>query len=227
MKNKEKIIIIIVAIIVILLALICIKVYKTKNEEKNEIANTQLKDVQIEDVTNIKSTENKSNNSSVNNVIEKNTTTSQNISKSENNTTVKENEEKTTNSEEKEETNNTNSDDDIVGKWNTIRVAEIKTDKVHDNLVEVFGTSYIKFGSSLILNKDNTFIDVIQPITDGSQSTTGKYEILRSYNKLGDCYVQLMYDDGRTLMLQKVYYDESNVPYLTFNLDDMSFDLKK
>ena len=252
MGNRGKIITGIVAVLVIVVAIIGFRFYKTKNEENAVSLNTQSIDTQAENFVNEKlvntnTVESEKNNStenvttsntsaSVNNTLVSGNEEKTNINKEEssstknvitnntstsiNNTVVSKNEETTNNS-------NSNSDNEIFGKWNTDRVSELNTTKVYDNLVEFFGTSYIEFGSYLTLNEDHTFVDNIYPITDGLKATTGKYEILRNYNKIGDCYVELTYDDGRTIMLQSVYYDESKTTYLTFNLNDISYDLKK
>lgn len=121
--------------------------------------------------------------------------------------------------------NNANSD--IVGKWNTIKVMDMSSNIEYDNLKNLYGSSYLEFGSYLQLNDDGTFTDGIQPVTDGSESKTGKYEILRDYNKKGDCYIELTYSDGRKQMIQKVYLDETENQYLTFNSNNMYYELKK
>ena len=124
---------------------------------------------------------------------------------------------------------NSAKENEIIGRWNTYRAIEITTATEITNLAEVFGSS-IKYGSYLQLNEDGTFLDNISPVTDGSKSVKGTYIIQNNYKKLGDCYIVLNYDDGRTERLQRVYYDDSNVPSLSteYNQGDIyQFDLKK
>ena len=64
--------------------------------------------------------------------------------------------------------------------------------------------------------------DVLIPVI-----TSGTYEILRNYYKMGDCYVQLEYSNGETITAQRVFRDNTNTAYLTFNRDNLSYDLKK
>ena len=149
-------------------------------------------------------------------------TTFQNTTK-ENTTTSSD----TTSSSSNAITSSETEDSEIIGKWNTQKVSDLKANETYDNLKDLYGSSYLEFGSYLQLNDDGTFVDAINPVTDGSTSTEGKYKILRSYNKLGDCYVELTYSDGRTEMLQRVYYDNTETPYLTFNSGDLSYILKK
>ena len=133
-------------------------------------------------------------------------------------------------SKKEAENNNTtvkSNDEDIVGKWNTNRA--VNSEGQTENLADVFGTSYIQFGSYLELNEDGTFLDAIYPVTDGSNSVKGTYEIKKNYKKLGDLYIILNYEDGRTKILQKVYY-EDNVESLSTeytNDQEYQFDLKK
>ena len=111
-------------------------------------------------------------------------------------------------------TRNSNEYSDIIGKWETISGINSETGKETKNLVDIFGSSYREYGSYLEFKKDGTFIDAIEPITDGSKSNIGNYIIKKDYYKLGDYYVFLLYSDGHEEKLQKVFLDDSNVPYL-------------
>ena len=125
------------------------------------------------------------------------------------------------------EDNNTSSDDDIVGKWYTKSINDMQSGEKYDNLVDFFGTSYLHYGSYLELKKDNTFIDSISPVVENSKSVEGTYKILKDYYKIGDCYVELKYSDGRKLTLQRILLDETGTLYLTFDIDNFSYYLKK
>ena len=111
-------------------------------------------------------------------------------------------------------TRNSNEYSDVVGKWETISGVNSETGKETKNLVDIFGSSFREYGSYLEFKKDGTFIDAIEPITDGSKSNIGNYIIKNDYYKLGDYYVFLLYSDGHEEKLQKVFLDDSNVPYL-------------
>ena len=136
----------------------------------------------------------------------------------------------TTDESESNDTNNFQTesiDEEMEGKWNTYRA--INSEGEDENLTSIFGTAYIQLGSYLQLNEDGTFLDAINPVTDGSNSVKGTYEILRNYNKIGDCYVKLNYEDGNTKILQKIYY-EDNVASLTMKIgaeEGYYLDLKK
>ena len=67
--------------------------------------------------------------------------------------------------------------DDIVGKWNAISAISAETGEKITNLRDIFGSSYSQYGSYLNLKNDGTFVDAIEPITDGSKATTGTYEV--------------------------------------------------
>lgn len=112
---------------------------------------------------------------------------------------------------------NEKSSDEIIGKWETVSAVNSEDGKETKNLKEIFGSSYSQYGSYLELNEDGTFIDAIQPITNGSKSNTGKYTVKKDYNKIGDCYVFLSYSDGRETKLQRVFLDESSTPYLVLD----------
>ena len=86
-----------------------------------------------------------------------------------------------------------------------------------------------EFGSYLELKEDNTFIDAIVPITDGSKSNTGKYTIKRDYFKIGDAYIFLSYQDGNEVKLQRVKLDDSDESYLVLDniINDYQLYLKK
>ena len=115
------------------------------------------------------------------------------------------------------EDNKDNLSDDIIGKWDTVSAVNSEDGKETNNLKDVFGSSYSQYGSYLELKEDGTFIDAIQPISNGSRSTTGKYTIEKNYNKPGDCYVFLSYSDGTEDKLQRVVLDESNTYYLVLD----------
>ena len=104
--------------------------------------------------------------------------------------------------------------DEIVGKWNTISAVSAETGVKTENLRDIFGSSYSQYGSYLEFKSDGTFVDAIEPVTNGSKATTGKYEIKKDYNEQGDCYVFLIYSDGVEAKLQRVILDDSNTYYL-------------
>ncbi len=118
---------------------------------------------------------------------------------------------------------------EFVGKWNTVKAVNSKTGKETNNLRDVFGSSFNEFGSYLELKEDNTFIDAIVPITDGSKSNTGKYTIKRDYFKVGDAYIFLSYQDGNEVKLQRVKLDDSDESYLVLDniINDYQLYLKK
>lgn len=104
--------------------------------------------------------------------------------------------------------------EDIVGKWNAISAVDVSSGEKVTNLRDIFGSSYSQYGSFLELKDDGTFVDAIEPITKENKSTSGKYEIKKNYNKPGDCYVFLNYDDKTEAKLQRVILDDSNTYYL-------------
>lgn len=122
-----------------------------------------------------------------------------------------------------------NINDEIIGKWNTVSAVNSETGEKTESLQDVFGSSYLQFGSYLELKEDGTFVDAIQPITNGSRSNTGKYTVKRDYNKQGDYYVFLSYTDGNEEKLQKVILDDSNTSYLVLErfINDYQLTLKK
>ena len=107
--------------------------------------------------------------------------------------------------------------DEIIGKWDTVSAVNSEDGKETKNLKDVFGSSYLQYGSYLELKGDGTFLDAIQPITNGNKSNTGKYTIKSNYNKPGDCYVFLNYSDGTEDKLQRVILDDSNTYYLVLD----------
>ena len=128
--------------------------------------------------------------------------------------------------------NNDNSKDakeDIIGKWNTISAVNSIDGTKTENLKDVFGSSYQQYGSYLELKSDKTFIDAIEPITNGSKSNTGSYTIEKDYNIIGDLYVFLNYSDGNTQKLKRVFLNDSNTPYLVLDnyINDYQLTLKK
>ena len=229
MKNKEKNLIIILGVLCITLVVIAVvivaKVYQNKIE-----SNKQAESIK-EQVSAITTDNEKNTTRPINtNTTTTNTNTTNSNTTSTNTNTTKENtttSSDTTSSSSNAITSSETEDSEIIGKWNTQKVSDLKANETYDNLKDLYGSSYLEFGSYLQLNDDGTFVDAINPVTDGSTSTEGKYKILRSYNKLGDCYVELTYSDGRTEMLQRVYYDNTETPYLTFNSGDLSYILKK
>ena len=176
----------------------------------------------IENTGNLENTKNnmteQSNTLSKDNKVEQENTSNSSTKKDENTNISNSN---------KVDENTTSSDDELIGKWNTVKVIDMQSGKSYDNLAQFFGTSYISYGSSLELKKDGSFIDAVSPVVENTQSTEGTYEILRNYYKNGDCYVELKYSDGKTLMIQRVTYDETGNWYLTFNRDNISYELKK
>ena len=176
----------------------------------------------IENTGNLENTKNnmteQSNTLSKDNKVEQENTSNLSTKKDENTTISNSN---------KVDENTTSSDDELIGKWNTVKVIDMQSGESYDNLAQFFGTSYISYGSSLELKKDGSFIDAVSPVVENTQSTEGTYEILRNYYKMGDCYVELKYSDGKTLMIQRVTYDETGNWYLTFNRDNISYELKK
>ena len=106
---------------------------------------------------------------------------------------------------------------DMIGKWQTVSAVNTETGEKTTNLKDVFGSSYQKYGSYLELNKDGTFNDAIEPITDGSKSNTGKYTIKKDYNKIGDCYIILSYSDQNEEKLQRIFLDDNNTAYLVLD----------
>lgn len=143
------------------------------------------------------------------------------------NSSTKKDENTTISNSNKVDENTTSSDDELIGKWNTVKVIDMQSGESYDNLAQFFGTSYISYESSLELKKDGSFIDAVFPVVENTQATEGTYEILRNYYKMGDCYVELKYSDGKILMIQRVTYDETGNWYLTFNRDNISYELKK
>lgn len=113
--------------------------------------------------------------------------------------------------------NKIQSNNEMIGKWETVSAVNSETGKETKNLKDVFGSSYQKYGSYLELNKDGTFKDAIEPITDGSKSNTGKYTIKKDYNKVGDYYIILSYSDQNEEKLQKVFLDDNNTAYLVLD----------
>ena len=213
---------------VIIAVVIVAKFYqnKTESNKQAESIKEQVSGITTDNATN--TTKSINTNTTTTNTTNSNTTSTntntifQNTTK-ENTTTSSD----TTSSSSNAITSSETEDSEIIGKWNTQKVSDLKANETYDNLKDLYGSSYLEFGSYLQLNDDGTFVDAINPVTDGSTSTEGKYKILRSYNKLGDCYVELTYSDGRTEMLQRVYYDNTGTPYLTFNSGDLSYILKK
>ena len=118
---------------------------------------------------------------------------------------------------------------EIIGKWNACKAINSKEGNETTNMRDIFGSSYAEFGSYIELKEDGSFLDAIQPITDGSKSVIGSYSIERDYYKSGDCYIFLTYSDGSKNKLQLVYYDDSNTPYLVLDslIRDYQISFKK
>ncbi len=104
--------------------------------------------------------------------------------------------------------------DEIIGRWDSVKAVNSEDATEVNNLRDVFGSSYSQYGSYIEFNDDGTFVDKIVPITDGSKSNAGTYKVERDYNKPGDLYIFLTYDDGSEGKLEKVILDDSNVSYL-------------
>jgi len=229
MKNKEKNLIIILGILCLTLVIIAVvivaKVYqnKIKSNKQAESIKEQVSAITTDNEKNTTRPINTNTTTTNTNATNSNKTTTNTNTTFQNTTTSN----STTSSDSNKVTSSETEDSEIIGKWNTQKVSDLKANETYDNLKDLYGSSYLEFGSYLQLNDDGTFVDAINPVTDGSTSTEGKYKILRSYNKLGDCYVELTYSDGRTEMLQRVYYDNTETPYLTFNSGDLSYILKK
>ena len=124
---------------------------------------------------------------------------------------------------------NEKSNDEIIGKWNAVSAVNSETGEKIENLRDIFGSSYSQYGSYIELKSDGTFTDAIKPITNGSKSTTGTYEIKKDYNKQGDLYVFLTYSDGTEAKLQRVIIDDSQTFYLVLEnfIDGYQFTFKK
>ncbi len=118
--------------------------------------------------------------------------------------------------------------DNFIGKWNTVKAINATTGEETNNLTDVFGSSFLEFGSFLELKEDGTFIDALESITDGSKSNTGSYTVKNDYLKVGDTYIFLSYDDGGETRLQKVTIDKSGY-YLVVDslINDYQLYLKK
>lgn len=110
-----------------------------------------------------------------------------------------------------------NASEDLTGRWDSCRAVNSETGEETRNMSDVFGSSVVQFGSFLELKDDGTFTDAINPITDGSESTTGQYTVKRDYMMVGDAYVFLTYSDGREEELQLLDLDGNGEPYLVFN----------
>lgn len=134
-----------------------------------------------------------------------------------------------TNTSNKVENNNEEVSDDVIGKWNTVSAVNSKTGDKVTNMRDIFGSSYQEYGSYLDLKSDGTFIDAIRPITNGSKSTTGKYEVKKDYYKPGDLYIFLTYSDGTEGKLERVLLDDTGTYYLVLEnlIDDYQLTLKK
>lgn len=107
--------------------------------------------------------------------------------------------------------------DEVVGKWNAVSAVSVETGEKIENLRNIFGSSYTEYGSYLEFKSDGTFVDAIEPVTNGTKVTTGIYELKKDYNQKGDFYVFLTYSDGTEAKLQRVILDDSNIYYLVLD----------
>lgn len=249
MKNKSKIGIIIFCTIIVIAAIVAAIIFinfkKNSKIDENLSNNMQSNlndkvesknEKNVDEDTDTSDTSSGTSNNGVNGIANLgNSKLNENISNDNNeqsNSTKSNNEEKVENINKQDvvkdnEYEEDSDDSDIIGTWNTVSVMDMSTATTYDNLKDIFGTSYITYGSYLKLNDDKTFEDFTLPVTTGKTSTSGTYEILRNYYKMGDCYVQLRYSDGETIIIQRVFRDNTNTAYLTFNRDNLSYDLKK
>lgn len=200
-----------IIIIIIMAIYICIEKRNSNKEvaslESNAI-NMQEKidnlQEKIDSISNIVDTNSISKNNSTSTSYNTTNTTENSTSSNLSNNTTNENSQNTENS-------------DLIGSWNTVSAVDTSTWNYIDNLTEVFGSSYLTYGSSLTLNSDGTFIDSIYPTTSGEASTKGTYTINKSYYVPGDRVVILNYSDGKQKLF-KVIYQEENIPSLMMDV---------
>ncbi len=114
----------------------------------------------------------------------------------------------------------------IVGQWEAAAAVNKETDEEVE-LTDVWGSSYLSYGSSFTLKENGEFIDAIQPITTGDACTTGTYQLEEDGTDAANLY--LNYDDGTSKTLyvieleDGVYtigsdeFDEANYVYYVLN----------
>lgn len=110
-----------------------------------------------------------------------------------------------------------NKSNEFVGKWSTVKAINSETGIETNNMIEVFGNSYETKGSYIEFKKDGTFIDRIEPITNGSKPSKGKYIIKKDYYKKGDTYIFLYYTDDIVEKVQKIIISENKEIYLVLD----------
>jgi len=229
-SKKAGLTIFLLIIAVIVIVIMGIYIYKTTTEETN-MNNSQNTTIDTNNTivdTNNTIVDNNNTIVDTNNTIVNNTNTIADTNNTivDNNNTITD----TNNTivDTNDTTNNKEDNSDIVGTWNTYQAIDAQTAEKIDDLTEIFGSSYRTYGSFLKLNNDGTFLDSIYPVTTGETSTNGTYTIEKDYYKLGDCYIFLNYSDGRTVTVQRIYY-EDNTPVLSYytNGDKYQFDFKK
>lgn len=218
--NLSTILLIIAIIIIIVMGYFIYKLYNANSESKtkveylnNEINNLKSTITNLQETINIGSKNETSSSSNTTNTVHDNS----NIISTD----------KTSETESPQKPKQENNED-IIGIWKTYQAHDTQTTETIDDLTEIFGTSYISYGSYLKLNEDGTFLDAIYPVTSGEQSIEGTYKIEKNYYKEGDCYVFLNYSDGRAKTFMRIYYEENEPVLSCFDPGDTyQFDLKK
>ena len=224
----------IIAIIIIII--MCVFIYKLNNEKTKEMQKSENLQSQVNSLNGTVSdlqgkinTISQTINTNSSNVNTSNNTTDDkkaNTSSSSNsNATIDTTTQETTKKSDNKETKS----DEIIGKWNAYKAINSKEGNETTNMSDIFGSSYAKFGSYIELKEDGSFLDAIQPITDGTKSVKGTYTIERDYYQKGDCYIFLTYSDGSKNTLQRIYYNDSNTPYLVLDnlIGDYQISFKK
>lgn len=207
--------IIAIIIIIIMAIYICIDKSNSNKEVSSLEANATNMQAKIDDLQ--EKIDSISNIVDTNSISEDNsTTTSYNTTNSTENNSINSTSSNLSNNTTNENSQNTENSD-LIGTWNTVSAVNTSTWNYIDNLTEVFGSSYITYGSSLKLNSDGSFIDSIYPITSGEESTTGTYTINKSYYVSGDRVIILNYSDGKQKIF-KVIYEKENIPSLMMDV---------
>ena len=229
-KNEKKISLSTFLLFIAIIAIVVmgIFIYKLNNDKTAEVQKSTEFQAQVNSLsTTINDLQNKIN--SISNTKNTNTETNTNSNTGSNyslntNTTAD-----STTQKAAERDNRETKNDEIVGKWNAYKAVNSNDRNETTNMRVLFGSSYEEFGSYIELKKDGSFLDAIQPITDGSKSVKGSYTIERNYYKEGDCYIFLTYSDGSKNTLQRVYYDDSSTPYLVLDslIGDYQISFKK
>ena len=200
--------IIAIIIIIIMAIYICIE----KSDSNKEVASLEANAINMQEK--IDSISNIVDNNSISE--DNSTTTSYNTTNTTENNSINSTSSNLSNNTKNENSQNTENSD-LIGTWNTVSAVNTSTWNYTDNLTEVFGSSYITYGSSLKLNSDGSFIDSIYPITSGEESTTGTYTINKSYYVSGDRVIILNYSDGKQKIF-KVIYEKENIPSLMMDV---------